>query len=251
MPHSANSRYKNRLLGLLDPQDMSLLSPHLERVELGLRDRLEQRGMPIKFVYFIEEGIGSIVARMAHGRDTEVGLLGHEGMTGTVAVLGGDLAPHECFVQAAGAAMRIPIAPFRDAFEQSPTLQRFLLQFVQCLMMQTSYTALANARLRLEGRLARWLLMCEDRAGTELNITHEFLSIMLGVRRPGVTVAVQILEGNGLIRAMRGKIVIRDREGLIALADGSYGAPEAEYEKLLGSSPVRFKVVATSTAVSP
>ena len=246
MLHSANSLYKNRLLRLLDPQDRSLLSPHLERVELGLRDRLEQRGMPIKFVYFIEEGIGSIVAKMTADRDAEVGIVGHEGMTGTVAVLGGDLAPHDCFVQLAGAAMRIPIAPFRDALEQSPTLQRFLLRFVQCLMMQTSYTALANARQQLEQRLARWLLMCEDRAGAELNITHEFLSIMLGVRRPGVTVGIQVLEGNGLIRATRGKIVIRNREALIELADGSYGAPEAEYERLIGTSPVRLKAVGTS-----
>lgn len=249
MSHFANSPYRNRLLGLLDAQDRSLLSPHLEHVELELRDCLEQQGRPIKFVYFIEEGIGSIVAKMAPGRDAEAGILGHEGMTGTVAVLGGDLAPHECFVQLAGAAMRIPIAPFRDALERSPTLRRFLLRFVQCLMMQTSYTALANARQRLENRLARWLLMCEDRAGAELNITHEFLSIMLGVRRPGVTVAIQVLEGNGLIRATRGKIEIRDRERLIKLADGSYGAPEAEYERLIGS-PIRLRAVGTSKAAS-
>jgi CRP-like cAMP-binding protein len=244
--HSAKPQYKNRLLNRLNPQDSALLSPHLERVELALRDPLEQRGMPLEFVYFFEEGIGSIVAKMASGRDAEVGILGHEGMTGTVAVLGDDLAPHDCFVQLAGAAMRIPIAPFRDALEQSPTLQRFLLRFVQCLMMQTSYTALANARQQLESRLARWLLMCEDRAGAELNLTHEFLSIMLGVRRPGVTVAIQVLEGNGLIRATRGKIVIRNREALIELVDGSYGAPEAEYERLIGSSPVRLKALGTS-----
>ncbi len=249
--HSANSPYRNRLLGRLDEQDRCLLSPHLERVKLGLRDRLEQRGMPIKFVYFFEEGIGSIVAKMASGRDAEVGILGNEGMTGTTAVLGDELAPHDCFVQLAGEAMRIPIGTFLDALDQSPTLRRFLLRFVQCLMMQTSYTALSNARQRLESRLARWLLMCEDRAGAELNITHEFLSIMLGVRRPGVTVAIQVLEGNGLIRATRGKIVIRDREGLIKLADGSYGASEAEYERLIGNSPVRLKAVAASTAVGP
>ncbi len=246
MLHSAKPQYKNRLLNRLNPQDSALLSPHLERVELALRDPLEQRGMPLEFVYFFEEGIGSIVAKMASGRDAEVGILGHEGMTGTVAVLGDDLAPHDCFVQLAGAAMRIPIAPFRDALEQSPTLQRFLLRFVQCLMMQTSYTALANARQQLESRLARWLLMCEDRAGAELNLTHEFLSIMLGVRRPGVTVAIQVLEGNRLIRATRGKIVIRNREALIELVDGSYGAPEAEYERLIGSSPVRLKALGTS-----
>jgi CRP-like cAMP-binding protein len=246
MSHSANSPYRNRLLGLLDPQDRSLLAPHLEHVKLSLRDRLEQQGMPIKFVYFLEEGIGSIIVKMAPGRDAEVGILGYEGMTGTVAVLGDDLAAHDCIVQLAGEAMRIPIAPFRDALEQSLTLRRVLLRFVECLMIQTSYTAVANVRQRLESRLARWLLMCEDRAGSNLDITHEFLSIMLGVRRPGVTVAIQVLEGNGLIRATRGKIVIRDREGLIKLADGSYGAPEAEYERLIGNGSVPLKAVGTS-----
>ncbi|MCF6100593.1 MULTISPECIES: helix-turn-helix domain-containing protein [unclassified Mesorhizobium] len=97
----------------------------------------------------------------------------------------------------------------------------------------------ANARQGLESRLVRWLLLCEDRAGPELKLTREFLSIMLGVRRPGVTVAIEVLEGNGLIRATCGKIVIRDWEGLIKLADGSYGPPEAEYERLIGSSPLR------------
>jgi CRP-like cAMP-binding protein len=185
------------LLGWLDPQDISLLSTYLEHVELGLRDSLEQHCRPIKFVYFFEEGIGSIVVKMAPARDAEVRILGREGMTGTVAALGNDLATHDCFVQVAGAAMRIPIAPFREALEQSPTLRLFLLRFVQCLMIQTSYTALANARQRLESRLARWLLMCEDRVGDKINITHEFLSIMLGVRRPGVTVAAKCWRAMG------------------------------------------------------
>ena len=143
-------------------------------------------------------------------------------------------------------SFRAPLPSFPPLFFFLFLVRRFLLRFVDCLMIQTSYTAVANVRQRLESRLARWLLMCEDRAGSKLNITHEFLSIMLGVRRPGVTVAIQVLEGKGLIRASRAKIVIRDREGLIKLADGSYGAPEAEYERLLGNSPVVLKAMGTS-----
>ncbi|WP_366513087.1 Crp/Fnr family transcriptional regulator [Mesorhizobium sp.] len=148
VPHSANSPYRNRLLGLLDQQDGSLLSPDLEHVELALSDRLEQQGRPINFVYFIEEGFGSIIAKMAPGRDAEAGILGHKGMTGTVVVLGDNLAPHDCVVQLAGEAMRIPIAPFHEALEQSPTLRLFLLRFVQFLMVQTSYTALTRTPAR-------------------------------------------------------------------------------------------------------
>jgi CRP-like cAMP-binding protein len=242
MLHSTKPQYKNRLLNRLDPQDSALLSPHLERVKLGIRDRLEEHGTPIEFVYFLEEGIGSIVAKVGNGRDTEVGVLGYEGMTGTAAVLGDNLTAHNCFVQVAGEAMRIPSDPFRDALEQSPTLRLFLLRYVECLMVQASYTAVVNVRMTLEQRLARWLLMCDDRVGGKIKLTHEFLSIMLGVRRPGVTVAIQILEGKGFIRAMRGEIVIRERQGLIDLADGGYGVPEAEYERLIGSiSPTSEK----------
>jgi hypothetical protein len=114
-------------------------------------------------------------------------------------------------------------------------MRLFLLRYAQSLHIQTGYTALVNARSKLEERLARWLLMCEDRsAGSKVAMTHEFLSVMLGVRRPGVTVAIQLLEGRGLIRAQRGEIVIRDRQGLILCADGGYGEAEAEYQRLIG-----------------
>jgi CRP-like cAMP-binding protein len=170
------------------------------------------------------------------GRD-EFGLT-HEflaAMLGAGVVLGDDLPAHECYVQLAGAAYRLPTRALLSALSQSPTLKPFLLRYVQALHIQTGYTALVNARSKLEERLARWLLMCDDRVtGEKLTITHEFLSIMLGVRRPGVTVALQILEGKGFIRANRGEILLRDREGLIELTDGAYSEPEAEYLRLVG-----------------
>ncbi|ESZ05751.1 hypothetical protein X737_35335 [Mesorhizobium sp. L48C026A00] len=131
--------------------------------------------------------------------------------------------------------MSIPAPALSSALSESTTLKALLLLYVQTLYIQTSYTALVNARSKLDERLARWLLMCHDRVrGDRLAITHEFMSVMLGVRRPGVTVAIQELEGRGLIRATRGEIVIRDRDGLFQLADGTYSEPEREYRRLLG-----------------
>lgn len=231
----SNKKYKNELLRRLNQEDLDLIEPYLVRSELPLRTMLENRNSPIEFVYFLEDGIGSIVAKMPMGRDTEVGLIGFEGMTGTALVLGDDQSTHECYVQLAGEAHRLPADRFLSVLSQSETLRPFLLRYVQLLFIQTGYTALVNARSKLEERLARWLLMCDDRVASDrLTITHEFLAIMLGVRRPGVTVALQILEGKGLIRANRGEIILRDRNGLIELADGAYGEPEGEYRRLIG-----------------
>jgi CRP-like cAMP-binding protein len=109
------------------------------------------------------------------------------------------------------------------------------MPYVQAFMSQTAQTALTNGRAKLEERLARWILMAHDRTdGDTLDLTHEFLALMLGVRRPGVTIAMHFLEGAGLIRSTRRAILIVDRDGLEQHADGSYGVPEAEYERLLG-----------------
>ena len=231
-----NHQYRNQLLLHMSADDLALLEPHMQRCELPLRMMLVTPNVAIEAVYFIEQGIGSVVARTTSGRDAEVGFIGFEGMTGSTLVMGDDRAAHACFVQLEGEAIRIDAAPFKAALAASPTLRLFLLRFVNTLHTQAGCTALVNARLKLEERLARWLLMCDDRVpGERLAITHEFLSIMLGVRRPGVTVALQLLEGRALIRSRRGEIVIRDRAGLLELANGGYGEPEAEYIRLIGT----------------
>ena len=239
MTISDKNPYKNQVLHGMRPDDLALLAPHLSRVELNLRDRLESRQAPIQHVFFIEKGLASIVAKVPKGRDTEVGIIGIEGFSAMSLVMGDSQSPHECFMQVPGYAMRISADLFRDAVEKSPTLHFYLLRFVQAMWVQCSYTALANARAKVEERLARWILMCHDRLdGDELPITHEFLSIMLGVRRPGVTVALQILEGKGLIRSTRGLVTMRDRRGLEIVADGTYSEPEAEYARLMNRAPV-------------
>jgi CRP-like cAMP-binding protein len=227
--------FRNRLLSALSPQDRELLRPHLRATPLELRQVLEEPNTPILQIYFPESGITSIVAHTRHDRRLEVGLIGREGMSGLSVVMGGDRSPNETFIQSAGSGFQISAAELRKAMNASPTLQRCLLFYAQAFLIQTSQTALANGRAKLEERLARWLLMAHDRFdGDDFHLTHEFIALMLGVRRPGVTVALQILEGKGLIRSTRGLVIVLDREGLEEAADGSYGVPELEYERLIG-----------------
>ncbi|RUT31456.1 Crp/Fnr family transcriptional regulator [Arsenicitalea aurantiaca] len=227
--------YANRLLKLMTEEDVHLLRPHLEPVMLETREVLEAAHEPIRRVYFPEDGLVSVVATLPRGRDMEVGIIGRDGMTGTAFVQHDDRSPHTTIVQAPGAALVMEPAALRDAMDRSPTLTALLHRYARALTMQIASTALANGRSKLEERLARWLVMVQDRLDTDrFAITHEFLSVMLGVRRPGVTVAMHILEGKGLIRSVRGAVQIKDRDGLIELADGAYGMAEGEYRRLLG-----------------
>jgi len=228
-------KYRNRLLAALAPRDMALLQPHLQAVELPVRHPLEGANTRIENIYFLERGIASVVAGSKVGRDAEVGIIGREGLSGLPVVFGNHRSPHTVYIQVAGDGHRMPAAALRSAMTQSASLQARLLKFAQAFMIQTTHTAIANARGKLVERLARWVLMADDRIdGNQLPLTHEFLSLMLGVRRPGVTEALRALTEAGLIRADRGLIVVRDRKGLIQQARGFYGVPEAEYERLLG-----------------
>ena len=227
--------YRNLLLRLMSTEDLALLEPHLRKERLPLRTPLETANTPVETVYFFETGIGSVVAKLRPELDAEIRVIGFEGMTGSALIMGCDRSPHDCYIQVEAEVLGMDATPFAQALSDSPTLRLFLLRYVHYAQVQTSYTALANARLKLEARLARWLVMCDDRiAGDRLPVTHEFLSVMLGVRRPGVTVALQVLEGRGLIRSNRGEVIVRDRDGLISLTNGSYGQPEAEYVRLVG-----------------
>jgi CRP-like cAMP-binding protein len=217
---------KNRILAGLSAADLALLKPNLEPVALALRQVLEAPNKSIKHSYFIEYGLASIIANNKHKR-LEVGLIGCEGLTGLPIVLGNDRSPNETFVQVAGNGMRIAADKLREAIAQSQSLQRALLGFAHSFMNQTASTALSNGTATLEERLARWLLMANDRLrGDEVPLTHEFLSLMLGVRRAGVTVALHYLEKRGLIRLARKQIVITDRNGLKAAANGTYHQPQ-------------------------
>lgn len=234
MAHPQQSALRNRLLKAFPCEDFSRVAPHLQAVDLPLQEVLIRPDQPAEFLYFPEDGICSITASGSDGR-VEVGLVGREGAVGVVPILsGGGRVPHHHFVQVPGLAHRIGAAPLSDAFEESAPLRRLLLRYLQVELVQARQTAFANASFTIEARLARWLLMCHDRIdGDEVLVKHEFLAMMLGVQRSGVTLALQNLEGAGRIRSRRGCITVLDRTLLEDLADASYGVPEAEYARLI------------------
>ncbi len=185
-------------------------------------------------MFFPTTGFVSLLARNDDGEALEVGLVGSEGMLGVQLALGVATSAVQGLVQGAGTTWRIDAAAFQHELATSLPLQRGLHGYAHVLMVQLATAAACLRYHRIEPRLARWLLMCHDRSdGDDLLVTHGFLSTMLGVWRPGVTVAVQVLEGHGLVRARRGRITVLDRAGLRTLAGRSYGLAEAEYERLL------------------
>jgi CRP-like cAMP-binding protein len=213
----------NQILSRLSRQDFALLEPHLEAVDLPVRKSLEARKKLIDQVYFIESGFASVVANGTSKPSIEVGIIGREGMTGLAIVLGSDRAQHATYVQVAGKGLRISATRLRAADERSITLHRAMLRFAHAFLAQTTTTALANGRSKTEERLARWLLMAHDRLdGDQLPLTHEFLGLMLGTHRPGVTIALQALEKAGLIAHRRRSITILDRKTLEKRSNGTY-----------------------------
>jgi CRP-like cAMP-binding protein len=231
------SQLRNRLLAALPRKDLELLRPNLRAVDLPVRLVLEGRAKPIEYIYFLEAGIASVVAVQSHQTQVEVGLIGFEGMTGLPVILGNHQTPNTTYMQVSGEGLRIPSAEVRKAVTKSSGLHKTLLKFAQAFIVQTSHTAIANAHARLEERLARWILMAHDRVGKPtIPLTHEFLSLMLGVRRAGVTETLHALSSQGLIKPARGQITVVDRHGLELSAGDSYGVPEAEYRRLFPRS---------------
>jgi CRP-like cAMP-binding protein len=223
--------FQNRLLTRLSPGDLSLLGP-LEHVELPLRQTLEPAGAPVEFVYFIEEGVASVVAQAAGQREIEVGLIGSEGMTGVALLNGDDQSPFETFIQVEGTGYRLTADRLMRAITTSDELRVTLTRYARVFHLQVAATSVSNGNSKLEERLARWLLMVGDRAGASFHITHAFLATMLAVRRSGVTLSLQVLEGRGLIRSARGNVTILDRAGLVEAANGAYGLAEREEARL-------------------
>lgn len=233
----SGARPRNILLRGLSALDIALVRPYLEPVVLQARDVLEEVNQPIEHVYFPEDSLISVIAMLRDGKAIEVGAVSREGMTGTAIVLRDDKALNECRVQNEGSALRIAAAELRELLSRSASLHAHFLRYVQVMLAQVTQTALANSHLTVEKRLARWLLMMHDRVGRdEFDLTHEFLAAMLGVRRPGVTVALHMLEGRHLIRSTRSHICIRDRAGLEQFVASGYGIPEEHYRRLFSDA---------------
>jgi CRP-like cAMP-binding protein len=225
----------NRLLALLSTKDYARLRPHLHHTELDYRQSLYRANKPIEFVYFIETGVGSLVNTMANGQAAEVGTIGNEGLVGVPIVLGDDRAPTSVYVQVPGAGLKMTVALFKKELARSASMQAVMLRYVHALFNQVAQSAACNHFHNIEQRCARWLLMTRDRMQSdEFLLTQEFLAMMLGVQRTGVTRAASALQRAGLITYTRGNVTILDRRGLKQLSCECYGVAKKEFDRLLG-----------------
>jgi CRP-like cAMP-binding protein len=229
------SAVRNGLLKVLPPADFGRLAASLTPVTLSFKQFLLEADEPIGAAYFIETGMVSYLHYLEGGEALEVGLIGSEGMVGLPLILGLDSASFGAMVQMEGTALRIGPTALRQAFNESEALRTRLLRYMQALHVQVSQTAVCNKHHSLEERLTRWLLMAHDRAGEdEFPMTHEFMSLMLGVRRAGVSVTANVLKQAGLIHYRNGRMTILDRPGLEDAGCECYGNVQRQFEQLLG-----------------
>ena len=236
VPNPTQAFVRNYLLSKMPAEDFAILQPHLHAVPFTKDMLVEENDAPFEHIFFPNTGVTSIMAITQAGDRVEAGLFGREGMSGMPILLGADRSPLKTIIQVPGEGYRMDVSALRDAIEQSRPLHAYLLKFCQAMAAQTAFTTLANVTHPVEVRLARWLLMVHDRTdGDDVNLTHEYMAVMLAVRRPSVTTALHILEGNHFIKATRGIVTMRDRGGLEDFSDGSYGRPEAEYNRLIGA----------------
>lgn len=228
-------QYQNYILQSLSPDERACIESTLVETDMDFRFQIEAANQPIKQVYFMESGIASTVGALMRGRQIELGIAGREGMTGVSVILGGNQSPYDCFIQMPGRGYRIASDDLLQAMTDCPSLGAKLLIYAQTFLTQVASTAQTNGHATLETRLARWLLMVHDRADEDmLPITHEFLAVMVGVRRSGITVALHKLEGEHMIESKRGRVLVRDRQKLVEFAKGFYGSAEQEYARLTG-----------------
>ena len=240
MSEQPRPAHENHILASLPPEDYERLRPHLEPFEMKHGHVLHQPGETLKYVYFPENSMISLISHTAAGESVEVGVVGFEGMAGVSAVLGADTAPHEAMVQIHDGGTRLGVSELREEFRRGGVLHDMLLRYTQTLLLQTSQVAACNRLHSLSERLAPWLLMSLDRCVCdELPFTQEFLSLMLGVRRAGVTEAAIILQAEGLIHYTRGRITVIDRPGLETHSCECYPVVRDEFNRLVGANSAR------------
>jgi CRP-like cAMP-binding protein len=224
----------NRLLDALPFKDREQLLANCEAIELVFGEVLYRANEPVSHVYFPTGGFISLVTSVDSSANLEVGLVGNEGILGVSLMLGVDVAPFYSLVQGAGSALRITTTAFLRQLENSQALQLELRRYLYVLMRQLAQTAICTRYHLVEARLARWLLMMQDRAHSDhFHVTHVFLAYILGVRRVGITKAANSLLKKKLISYKRGDITILDRVGLEAASCECYRVDKEIYERIL------------------
>ncbi len=233
----------NRLLGSLPGGILAALAPSFVRVPLQPMQVVHRAGAPIEAVFFIEQGLISILVELADGTEVEVALVGREGMLGSALVIGAESSFANAAVHVPGSALRIERRAFLDALAAFDPLRDLVLRFAAALDSQFMQTAACNARHALEQRLARWLLSADERLdGPAVPVTQDALARMLGVHRPSVTVAARLIQAAGLIRYTPGQIVVIDRPGLEAASCECFAAVRKRYDFLLSITRTRLYV---------
>ena len=226
---------RNSLLKALPPEERRALAPHLETVHLARGTVLAEAGAVLGYVHFPHDGVVSSTLTMREGGTTEIATIGREGMVGFFAVLGDHQAIARNMVQIPGPALRLPFEALQDAFEASPRIRQICLRYVAALVAHILQSAACNARHDVEARLARWLLLLQDRIDgvAALPLTQELVAEKLGVQRTTITMAAQALQRAGLIAYKWGSVTVLDRAGLEQAACECYGAIRTRYERLL------------------
>ena len=207
--------------------------PQLEWVDMPLGQVLYESGSTLSHVYFPTTAIISLLYVLQNGSSAEIAVVGNEGLVGISLFMGGESTPSRAVVQSAGKGLRLPAHILKDEFKLAPVMH-LLLRYTQALITQMSQTAVCNRHHSLDQQLCRWLLLSLDRLqGSELVMTQELISNMLGVRREGVTEAALLLQAANLIRYARGRISVLDRPGLEKRTCECYGVVKREYDRLL------------------
>jgi CRP-like cAMP-binding protein len=234
MMPKTSTRSRNLFISALPDEEYNRLKPHLEKKEMKLGDVVHNPNEPIRYVYFPENAIVSIVTYLEDGSNIETGLIGNEGIGGIGIILSDDVSPREATIQLEGSCLRMKAQTFKEEFARGGEINRLALRFVFAFIGQASQNAACANHHRIETRLARWLMMIHDRIeGDELKITQEFIAQMLGVHRPSVTESAVKLQERNLIKYARGRITILDRSGLENAACECYCVIKDEYDKYL------------------
>lgn len=228
----------NSLLDALPPDSLLRLQPLLTGYDLSFGRDIHEPGEILQYAYFPTGGLISVVAAMDDGTSVEIHMVGREGMFGVSSVLGDDRPGNRAMVQIAGHALRMKADVLQREIATDLSMQRLLLRYTCAVFASVGQSAACNRLHQLEQRCARWLLGCSDRAESDrFEITQDFLAMMLGVHRPGVTLAAQSLQSDGLITYNHGSMRIVDRKGLEARSCECYGAIRDEFKRLLRRPP--------------